>query len=155
MATDIAFALGMLALLGNRIPLSLKVFLTALAIIDDLGAIALLLPFFTTPVLHGLPEFGLGHFCRAAAAEPAAGAPADFTCCLGVVCGIACCNRVYTLPSAAYCWPLPFRLAKRRCNNPSYQLQHALHKPVAYVILPLFALANTGLVLNAKAGTTT
>lgn len=148
MATDIAFAIGMLAILGSRIPHGLKVFLTALAIIDDLGAIMIIAIFYST----GISWLYLG------------GA-------LGIFIALLVMNRLrvhrlvfYLIPGAImwYCmmksgvhatisgvllaFAIPF--TKDNDANPSYHIQHFLHKPVSYVILPIFALANTGLVLQ-------
>jgi len=148
MATDIAFALGILALLGNRVPVSLKVFLAALAIIDDLGAIAVIAIFYVS-------DFSFAYF---------GGAMAIF----GVLLAF---NRLgvqriylYLVPGGAmwYCmlqsgvhatiagvllaFALPFRDGGEK--SPSYRLQHFLHKPVAFVIMPVFALANTGITLG-------
>lgn len=148
MATDIAFALGVLALLGSRIPASLKVFLTALAIVDDLGAIAVIAVFYTSD---------LSSLYLALA--------------LAVYGGLLVLNRlrvynvwVYLIPGV-FMWyfmlrsgihatvagvllafALPFGDGGE--NSPSYKLQHGLHKPVAFFIVPLFALANTSIVLS-------
>jgi NhaA family Na+:H+ antiporter len=148
MATDIAFALGMLSLAGKRVPHSLRVFLTALAIIDDLGAIFVIALFYN----KGIDWLSLG----------AAGGIFAFLLLLNRV-GV---NRLVfyvvpgvflwyfmlrsgvhaTLAGVLLAFAIPFR--KHDDANPSYRLQHALHKPVALVILPLFALANTGIILN-------
>lgn len=148
MATDIAFALGVLALLGSKIPASLKVFLAALAIVDDLGAIAVIALFYTDNV--SIPYLSLA---------------------LGVFAGLLVLNRlkvhalwVYLIPGL-FMWyfmlrsgvhatvtgvllafALPFGDGKKA--SPSYRLQHWLHKPVAFFIVPLFALANTGIALG-------
>ncbi|MBE7432972.1 MAG: Na+/H+ antiporter NhaA [Anaerolineales bacterium] len=148
MATDIAFALGVLALLGRRIPSSLKVFLAALAIVDDLGAIAVIALFYTN-------DLSILYLSLA----------------LGVFAGLLLLNRlkvhnlwVYLIPGL-FMWyfmlksgvhatvagvllafALPFGDGGEK--SPSYKLQHVLHKPVAFVIVPLFALANTSIVLN-------
>jgi len=147
MATDIAFALGVLALLGNRVPISLKVFLTALAIIDDLGAIVVIALFYAS-------DFSLLYLVLA----------------LGMFAGLLMLNRlgVHRLPfyivpgfimwyfmlksgvhatiaGVLLAFAIPFGRGDEQ--SPSYKLQHFLHKPVAFIIMPLFALANTGIAL--------
>lgn len=148
MATDIAFALGIMALLGNRVPISLKVFLAALAIIDDLGAIAVIAIFYVS-------DFSLAYFAWA----------------MGIFGLLLAFNRLgvnrlplYLIPGAFmwYCmlqsgvhatvagvllaFAIPFRDGGE--HSPSYHLQHFLHKPVAFLIMPVFALANTGITLG-------
>ena len=148
MATDIAFALGVLALLSSKIPSSLKVFLAALAIIDDLGAIAIIALFYT----KGISIFHL-------------------SLALGIFVGLLVLNRLKVHVLWAYLIPglfmwyfmlesgvhatvtgvllafaLPYGDGSE--SSPSYRLQHVLHKPVAFFIVPLFALANTGILLS-------
>lgn len=151
MATDIAFSLGILSLLGNRVPLSIKIFLTALAIIDDLGAVAIIGLFYTA-------DFSLFHFLVS----------------IGIFGLLMILNKVgvkslwfYLLPGVVMwyfmlqsgvhatitgvllAFALPF--TDKDDDNPSYQLQHWLHKPVSFIILPIFAFANTGLTLSQEA----
>jgi len=150
MATDIAFALGVLALLGSRVPISLKIFLTALAIIDDLGAIAIIAIFY-------VGDFSLIYFMLA----------------LGILAGLFVLNRfgIHWLPfyliPGIFMWyfmlksgihatiagvllafVIPFGNGDEK--SPSYKLQHFLHKPVAFIIMPIFALANTGIALTGN-----
>ncbi|OGU10086.1 MAG: Na+/H+ antiporter NhaA [Geobacteraceae bacterium GWC2_58_44] len=150
MATDIAFALGVLALLGSRIPISLKIFLTALAIMDDLGAIVVIALFYVS-------DFSLLYFASA----------------LGIFSLLLVLNRlnvnrlsVYlalgavmwyfmlksgvhaTIAGVLLAFAIPFR--NLGDHSPSYRLQHFLHKPVAFFIMPLFALANTGIALSGN-----
>ncbi|MBK9924085.1 MAG: Na+/H+ antiporter NhaA [Anaerolineales bacterium] len=150
MATDIAFALGVLALLGKRIPPSLKIFLTALAIIDDLGAILIIALFY-------VGNFSLIYFILA----------------LAVFAGLLLLNRLgvqrlafYLIPGAVMwyfmlqsgvhatsagvllAFALPFGDGSE--TSPSYRLQHFLHRPVAFIIMPIFALTNTGIVLSGR-----
>lgn len=148
MATDIAFALGMLALAGNRVPYSLKIFLTALAIIDDLGAILVIAIFYNS----GIQLMYLG----------ISGA---ILVLLFILSKIRIHNLLFYLIPGLVLWycmmksgihptiagvllafVIPFSGESE--NTPSYKLQHFLHKPVAFVIVPIFALANTGIVLN-------
>ena len=150
MATDIAFALGALALLGKKIPISLKVFLTALAIIDDLGAIVIIALFYVS-------EFSLPYLLSA----------------LGIFAGLLILNRLgvrrlpfYLIPGVIM-WYLMFKsgihptisgvmlafaipFERGDEESPSCRLQHFLHKPVAFVIMPLFALANTGITFTGN-----
>jgi NhaA family Na+:H+ antiporter len=150
MATDIAFAIGILSLLGNRVPTSLKIFLTALAVIDDLGAIIVIAIFYTTSI--SLLNLGIA---------------------LGILGVLFILNRLKvnhlipfliggilmwyfmlnsgvhaTITGVLLAFVIPFGDGNNK--NISYKLQHFLHKPVAFIILPLFALANTCIVLNSN-----
>lgn len=148
MATDIAFAVGIISLLNRRIPTALKVFLMALAIFDDLGSILMIAIFYSSDV--SMPYVGL---------------------CAGVFAVMLIMNRMrihsiwpyllgglvmwYALlhsgihPSIAgvlLAFAIPFGDGSE--TSPSYRLQHYLHQPVALIILPLFAIANTAFLLE-------
>lgn len=148
MATDIAFAIGILSLLGNKVPTSLKVFLTALAVIDDLGAILVIAVFYSQNIQWGYLFLSLGVF--------------------GV---LFLMNRlkVYTLwpylIGGVFMWyfmlnsgvhatitgvllafVIPFQKGEE--TSVSHQLEKGLHKPVSFLILPIFALANTAIILS-------
>ncbi|MBL7805876.1 MAG: Na+/H+ antiporter NhaA [Saprospiraceae bacterium] len=148
MATDIAFALGVLSLAGNKIPNALKVFLTALAIIDDLGAILVIAIFYTQDFSWLWMGVSAGIFAlmialnrfrvNAIALYLILGAALWYTLhATGIHATIAGVITAFTIP-----------FGKGGDNSPSARLQHALHKPVAFMIMPLFALANAGLVLE-------
>jgi NhaA family Na+:H+ antiporter len=146
MATDIAFALGILSLAGKRMPLALKVFLTALAIIDDLGAITVIALFYSK-------GFSIYYFAAAIL--------------IFLILFIAGIKKLYYLPVYLlggiimwYCmlksgvhatiagvllaFAVPFN--RKTGGGLSHRLQHFLHKPVAFFILPIFALANTAII---------
>ena len=149
MATDIAFALGILSLLGNKVPTSLKVMLTALAVIDDLGAILVIALFYTksliwTNLIISLAIFGV----------------------LLILNRLKVRNLIPYLVGGVFMWyfmlnsgihatitgvllafAIPFGNGDEKST--SYVLQHALHKPVAYIILPIFALANTAIIIES------
>jgi NhaA family Na+:H+ antiporter len=150
MATDIAFAIGILSLLGNRVPISLKIFLTALAVIDDLGAIIIIAVFYTSTI--SFLNLGIA---------------------LGIMAFLFVLNRLKvnsffpyiiggilmwyfmlnsgvhaTITGVLLAFVIPFGDGNKK--NISYKLQHILHKPVAFIILPIFALANTCIVLNSN-----
>jgi NhaA family Na+:H+ antiporter len=151
MATDIAFALGVLALLGRRVPASLKVFLTALAVMDDLGAIIVIAVFYTAELslayLAGaLAVFGLLvalNRLRVMSLIPylVGGVLMWF---LMLKSGVHA-----TIAGVLLAFAIPFTGKEDDTESPSHRLEHFLHRPVAFVILPLFALANTGIVLGA------
>jgi NhaA family Na+:H+ antiporter len=151
MATDIAFALCVLALVGSRAPTSLKVFLTAVAVIDDLCAIIVIALFYSSK--FSLLYFGLS---------------------MAVLAVLAVLNRrrVMKLPiyllGGALMWffmlqsgihatiagvllafTIPFTPIRDDEKSPSYILEHNLHKPVGFFIMPVFALCNTGIVIGA------
>ncbi len=154
MATDIAFALGVLSLLGSRVPISLKIFLTALAVIDDLGAIMVIAVFYTNTIFW----FNL---CSA----------------LGILLLLFVLNRLkvknlipyligggimwyFMLHSGIHATITGVLLAfvipggEDGKKSPSSIMEHLLHKPVAFLILPLFALANTAIVISSNIGET-
>jgi NhaA family Na+:H+ antiporter len=154
MATDIAFALGVLAILGSRVPASLKIFLTALAVIDDLVAIVVIAVFYTA-------NLSLIYLAGS----------------LTILVFLICLNRIWRIMSltpyvlgGAAMWYLmlksgvhatvagvllafaiPYSSRSEDTSSPSHRLEHFLHKPVAFCILPIFALANTGVVVGAGA----
>jgi len=145
MATDIAFAIGILALLGDKVPPALKVFLIALAVIDDLGAILVIAFFYSSGVDW-----------------------ANLSAALGIFAFLLILNRMKVqtlipyLAGGVFMWyfmhhsgvhatitgvllafAIPFGDGSE--TTPSSRLQHWLHKPVAFIIVPLFAMANTGI----------
>ena len=150
MATDIAFAIGILSLLGNRVPTSLKVFLTALAVIDDLGAIMVIAVFYTETIVY-----------------------MNLIIAFAIMGGLFILNRrkvhnliPYLIGGAAMwyfmlnsgvhatvtgvllAFVIPFGNGSKETS--SYKLQHFLHKPAAFIILPLFAMANTGIAISSN-----
>lgn len=149
MATDIAFALGVLALLGKRVPTSLKLFLMTLAIIDDLGAIIVIAVFYSTDLsgqalaLAGLCVAALVAMNRLGVVKLA---PYLLIGLVLWVCvlksGVHATLAGVTL---AFCIPLRPRHA---ATSPLKHLEHALHPWVSYGILPLFAFANAGVSLT-------
>ena len=150
MGTDIAFALGVLSLSGKRVPVSIKILLTAIAIIDDLGSILIIAVFYGK-------ELDLLYF----------------TIAVVIFGGLLILNRLKVYNLAFYLLPgvllwfcflktgihptisgvliafaIPFR--DGTSNSPSIKLQHILHIPVAYFILPVFTLANTSINIQPE-----
>ncbi len=149
MATDIAFALGILSLLGNKVPTSLKVLLTALAVIDDLGAILIIAIFYTGDLnwlnlgialsifglllllnrlkVHNLIPYLIG----------------------GVFMWYFMLNSGVhaTITGVLLAFAIPFSAGDKKSG--SIILQEFLHLPVAFIVLPLFALANTAILINS------
>ena len=150
MATDIAFALGMLALAGSRVPFSLKIFLTALAIIDDLGAITIIAIFYNTGISWAFLVSAMGIFFILMIMNKLGVKNLIFYLVPGVVMWYCMLQSgVYaTITGVLLAFAIPFHDNDRK--NPSYHLQHFLHRPVAFIILPIFALANTGIHLSGE-----
>ena len=125
-ATDIAFALGVLALLGSRVPVSLKVFLTALAIIDDLGAVVIIAVFYTSGI--SLAFLGALLWFRVLKAGVHA-----------------------TIAGVALAMTIPLRMKPGHSDDieasPLHRLEHALHSLVPFIIVPVFGFANAGVRL--------
>lgn len=146
MATDIAFAIGILSL-GKNVPYALKVFLTAFAIIDDLGAIIIIAFFYTKSLQAGfllasLLLWGLAFICNRLKV---------YRTWVYVVLGIGMWYCMLqsgvhaTLSGVLLAFAMPFGSGDE--HSLSYRVQHALHYPVAFIILPIFALANTGIII--------
>jgi NhaA family Na+:H+ antiporter len=150
MATDIAFAIGILSLLGSRVPSSLKILLTALAIIDDLGAILLIAIFYTNSLNWGSLGIALAIFAFLLVLKRLK----VYNLVPYLIGGIAMWYFMLqsgvhaTIAGVLLAFAIPFGDGGKK--SPSYILQHFLHKPVAFVILPLFALANTCIVIDSN-----
>jgi NhaA family Na+:H+ antiporter len=143
MATDIAFAIGILSLLGNRVPLSLKIFLIALAVIDDLGAILVIAIFYTKSLsfinlFFALSIFGVLLFLNRSKV---------YNLVIYLLAGVLMWYFIKqsgvhpTIAGVLLAFAIPFSTNENK--SPSFILQHLLHKPVAFFILPLFAITNT------------
>lgn len=151
MATDIAFALGLLAMLGKRVPASLKVFLTALAVMDDLGAIVVIALFYTTHVSVAHLA-GVGAILAALVVVNRTGSwtrLAPYLLAGAVMWCLMLGSGVHpTIVGVLLAFVLPRGGAAGASRSPAQRLEHALHKPVTFLILPVFALANTGIVIG-------
>ena len=149
MATDIAFAIGILSLLGNRVPTSLKVFLTALAVIDDLGAIIVIAIFYTTSIAFVNLFIALGIMGLLFVLNRLK----VYNLIPYLIGGIAMWYFMLhsgvhaTITGVLLAFVIPFGNGGEK--SPSFILQHFLHKPVAFFILPLFAIANTGIIVGS------
>ncbi len=149
-ATDIAFALGVLALLGRRIPPSLRLLLLTIAVVDDLGAIAVIALFYTVSIdlgwlalaaavlaaMSAMNRFGVRHILPYLVC-----AAALWLCVLhsGIHATVAGVLAALTIPVAL----------DNRGDSPLLRLEHALIGPCGFVIVPLFGLANAGVALGA------
>jgi NhaA family Na+:H+ antiporter len=159
-ATDIAFALGVIALLGNRVPASLRVFLAALAIIDDLGAVMIIAVFYTAKlsipdlagaavaimVLIGLNRFGVRRL-------------SPYLLVGAILWVLVFRSGIHaTLAGVVLAFTIPMQCTPGRpdgdSDSPLHALEHALHLPVGFLVVPIFGLANAGvpvLTLPAEA----
>ncbi len=149
-ATDIAFAVAVLTMLGPRVPASLKIFLLALAIIDDLGAIIIIALFYTSDLsLVSLGLAGVGALVLAALNRAGVIRFAPY-----ILAGIAIWVCVLksgvhaTLAGVIVAMAIPLHAADPATSSPLERLKHGLHPWVTFGILPLFAFANAGVALT-------
>lgn len=154
MATDIAFALGILSLVGNKVPLALKVFLTALAIIDDLGAILIIAVFYTSELHTSYLFIALGIFTLLLVLNRLRVQQLAFYLIGGVIMWYCMLQSGVhaTITGVLLAFAIPFGDGSDK--TASSQLQRWLHIPVAFFIVPLFAFANTAIIFNDGLGQT-
>jgi Na+:H+ antiporter, NhaA family len=154
MATDIAFALGVVALLGNRVPPALKVFIVAFAVIDDLGAIVVIATIYTVSLSVPYLAMALGTWVLLILLNRRFRVMALVPYLLGGAFMWVCMLKAGIHASVAgvlLAFAIPFTARDAGAVSPSHRLEHWLHKPVALGILPLFALANTGVPIDSEA----
>ena len=149
-ATDIAFALGVLTLLGRRVPTALKLFLMTLAILDDLGAIVIIAIFYTTELsMLSLVVAGSALALLIAMNRRGVANIAAYVFVGLVMWASVLKSGVHaTLAGVALALVIPMRDPRDARRSPLRELEHDLHPPVAYGILPLFAFANAGVPLQ-------
>jgi NhaA family Na+:H+ antiporter len=149
MATDIAFALGVLSLVGNKVPNSLKVFLTALAVIDDLGAIIVIALFYTKTLYFVNLVISLSIFAGLLVLNRMKVNNLWIYLVAGVFMWYFMLNSGVhaTITGVLLAFAIPFQDGSEKTI--SYKLQHFLHKPVVFIILPLFALCNTAIIIGS------
>lgn len=149
-ATDIAFALGVLALLGSRVPITLKVFLTSLAIFDDVGAILIIAFFYTSKisltalivVAVCIPILALANRNDVVSKSP--------YLLIGIIMWVATLKSGVhaTLAGVVLALFIPMRSKEDPSLSPVKTLEHDLHSVVAFFVLPVFAFANAGINLS-------
>lgn len=145
-ATDIAFSLGLLALLGSRVPLSLKLFLTALAIFDDIGAVVIIAIFYTATI--SLISLLLASLCLCALFllnQQGVTRMSPYIL-LGILLWLCFLESGIqaALAGIALAFVIPLHDKRDPHHSPLRRLERNLHPWVAFVVLPLFAFANTG-----------
>ncbi|MCP3850741.1 MAG: Na+/H+ antiporter NhaA [Gammaproteobacteria bacterium] len=149
-ATDIAFALGILALFGKRVPISLKIFLVSLAIIDDMGAIVIIAIFYTSDLsisslviaLISITVLALFNFKNLRNLTP--------YIFVGTILWVAVLKSGVhaTLAGVVLAFFIPLKTSSKDEKSLAKTLEHDLHGSVSYVIIPIFAFANAGIPLE-------
>jgi len=147
-ATDIAFALALLGVFGARVPTALKVFLLTLAIFDDLAAIVIIAIFYSGDLSLSALLIGAGALTLAVLMNRFGVTRVSYYILLGIVLWVAVLKSGVhaTLAGVLIAFCVPMR--DQRGNSPLRSLEHDLHGPVAFVILPIFAFVNAGLSLQ-------
>ncbi|CAN5712838.1 Na+/H+ antiporter NhaA [soil metagenome] len=150
-ATDIAFSLAVLTLLGRRAPASLKVFLTALAIIDDLGAVLIIAVFYTSEISLGALACAAGVLVVLIALNLGGVRKLWPYLALGVLlwAAVLASGMHATVAGVLLATTIPLRGGASDRASPLMRLERALHPWVAFVVLPIFGLASSGVALGA------
>ncbi len=146
-ATDIAFALGVLALFGKRVPISLKIFLTAVAVIDDLAAIIIIAVFYTAQMSMSALLFAVLCVAGLLALNLAQIQRSSVYVFLGVIMWVAVLKSGVhaTLAGVVLGLLIPHKIKTKHDKSMLLELEHDLHPWVAFAVLPLFAFANAGI----------
>lgn len=141
MATDIAFSLGVASLLGTRAPIALKIFLTALAIIDDLGAIIAIAVFYTSKLNFFFMLGGIAIFLVLVALNKMKLPFTNWNFVAGIAMWLCFYNSGIhaTIAGVLFAFTIPLKNLEH--------LVHELHIPVNFIIIPIFALANTAIII--------
>ena len=149
-ATDIAFALGVLMLLGSRVPVSIKIFLTSLAIFDDIGAIVIIAVFYTENISISALIFALFSILVLYILNRRNSDSMSLYVMVGVAMWIAMLKSGVhaTLAGIVLAMFIPMRSAENKEHSPLKSMEHDLHSVVAFFILPVFAFANAGINLT-------
>ena len=151
-ATDIAFSLGILSLLGSRVPVSLKIFLMALAIIDDIGAIVIIALFYTEQISIVSMIFALAALLVLFCMNLWGVVRREAYVLAGMVLWVSVLKSGVhaTLAGVALAFMIPLEVTDRqgKLHTPAKSLEDDLHVWVAFMILPLFAFVNAGIQLN-------
>lgn len=152
MATDIAFSLGVLAVLGKRAPLSLKIFLTALAIVDDLGAVVVIAIFYTDTIHWTLLGASLGAWALALLFGRAGGRHPAMFILLGLIMWVCMLKSGVhaTIAGVLLAFAIPGKTLPTEGDPATERWEHALHPWVAFLIMPVFALANAGVIVGGN-----
>ncbi|MBL8629170.1 MAG: Na+/H+ antiporter NhaA [Rhodospirillaceae bacterium] len=154
-ATDIAFAIGIVMLLGSRVPTSLKIFLTAVAIIDDLGAIVVIAVFYTENLSFAALALGVAGTAVLFALNRLGVKRADVYIVVGLAVWVCVLKSGVHATLAGVVTALAIPLSAEptdgegeRAHSPAEALEHGLHPWVAFAVLPMFAFANAGVSLE-------
>ena len=149
-ATDIAFALGVITLLGNRVPDSLKLTLVSIAIIDDLAAIVIIAVFYTdslalTPLIISVVLISILFLLNRKGINKLSPYMA-----IGIILWVCILKSGLhaTLAGVILAFFIPSKSNTPQDKSPLYKLEHSLHMWVSFLILPIFALANAGVSLK-------
>lgn len=149
-ATDIAFALGVLSLLGSRVPVSVKIFLTSLAIFDDVGAIIIIAIFYTAKI--SLTSLIIAGICIPLLAWLNKRNPdsTSLYIVIGAVMWVAMLKSGVhaTLSGVILAMFIPMKSKTNKHYSPLKSMEHDLHSVVAFFVLPIFAFANAGINLS-------
>ncbi len=154
-ATDIAFALGILSIFGSRVPISLKILLTSLAIFDDIGAILIIALFYTDSL--SIASLGVAGVCMVILfiMNRSGQEKISMYIFVGSIMWVAVLKSGVhaTLAGVILAMFIPMYSKKEPDHSPVMELEHDLHGAVAFYILPLFAFCNSGIsMLNASPG---
>ncbi len=149
-ATDIAFALGILALLGSRVPYQLKIFLVSLAIFDDVGAIIIIALFYTADLSFTALYIALTCTAFLAFINWRGASRLSAYILIGLIMWAALLKSGIhaTLSGIVLAMFIPIRKDPETGTSPLHQLEHDLHGSVSFVILPLFAFVNAGVTVR-------